>query len=555
MTSHADRTPIPGVRAMTDVAAELGLSPEEIEPYGSQKAKILLEALEHRQDRPDGRLILVTAITPTPAGEGKTTVSIGLGDALRRIGRKTCIALREPSLGPCFGVKGGATGGGLAQLTPAADINLHFTGDFHAITSAHNLLAAMLDNHLYHGNETDIELHSITWRRVMDLSDRTLRDIVVGLGGKANGIPRQSGFDITTASEIMALLCLATSRSDLEERLSQIIVAGTTHKKPVTAKQLQAVGAMSVLLKDALKPNLVQTLEGTPALVHGGPFGNIAHGCNSVLATRLALKTADYVVTEAGFGSDLGAEKFCDIKCRIAGLTPRLAVVVTTIRALKLHGGVPLKDVEKPNSKAVLAGIPNLEKHCENVRAFGLTPVVAINRFTADTEEEIADLSCWLESAGIDWAPCNVWADGGRGGEELARLVDRLSEHPSHFKPLYPLDISIRGKIETVCRSVYGAEGVDFSPTAVSQIKDLEAGGFGQIPICIAKTQYSLSDNPKALGRPEGFRVHVRELKVSAGAGFIVVFAGNILTMPGLPHHPSAVKMCLEPNGTVHGLS
>lgn len=555
MNPYADPSLILSPRPITETAAELGLAPDEIEPYGSRKAKVLLEALEQRRDTPDGRLILVTAITPTPAGEGKTTVSIGLGDALRRIGKKTCIALREPSLGPCFGVKGGATGGGLAQLVPASDINLHFTGDFHAITTAHNLLAAMLDNHLYHGNEAGIDLHSITWKRVIDLSDRSLRDIVIGLGGKANGIPRQSGFDITTASEIMALLCLATSRADLEERLSRVIVANTKTGKPVTAATLEAVGAMSVVLKDALRPNLVQSMEGTPALVHGGPFGNIAHGCNSVLATRLALKTADFVVTEAGFGSDLGAEKFCDIKCRSAGLTPRLAVVVATIRALKLHGGVPLKDITKPKPKAVLAGIPNLEKHCENVRAFGLRPVVAINRFAADTEEEIAALAGWLDSARIDWAPCDVWARGGAGAEELARLVSCVSETEPRFRPVYPLDISIRGKIDTVCRAIYGADGVDFSPTAAGQIKDLEGAGFDRIPICIAKTQYSLSDNPKALGRPDGFRVHVRELKVSAGAGFIVVYAGSILTMPGLPHTPSAVKMRLDPDGTVQGIT
>ncbi len=543
------------LRPIQDVAAEAGLSPDEIELYGRYKAKVPLEALEARSGCRPGRLILVTAITPTPPGEGKTTVTIGLGDALRRLGLSTAIALREPSLGPCFRAKGGATGGGYAQVAPMMDINLHFTGDFHAITSAHNLLAAMLENHLYHGNALDINVHSITWRRVMDLSERSLRDIVVGLGGKPNGYPRQSGFDITTASEIMALFCLTTGRADLEERLSRVVVAWNRDGRPVTARDVGAVGAMAVLLRDALKPNLVQTLEGTPAFVHGGPFGNIAHGCNSVLATRAALSVADFVVTEAGVGSDLGAEKFMDIKCRLAGLEPAAAVVVATVRALKMHGGVPLKEIERPNPGAVLKGVANLEKHCENVRLFGLEPVVAINRFEADTDEEIAALSQWLDARGLPWAECNVWARGGEGGETLAKAVICAMERPVRFQPLYPLDIPVKDKIESVCRSVYGADGVDYSPIASKSIKALEGAGFGEMPVCIAKTQYSLSDNPKALGRPIGFRVHVRDVKVSAGAGFLVVYAGEILMMPGLPKIPNAVKMGVCPDGTVYGLS
>jgi formate--tetrahydrofolate ligase len=542
-------------RPMEDVAADLGLSPDETEPFGRSKLKVFLEALDHRSERPDGRLILVTAITPTPAGEGKTTTTIGLGDGLRRIGKKAAIALREPSLGPCFGIKGGATGGGYAQVIPMADINLHFTGDFHAITSAHNLLAAMLDNSLYHGNEHDIDIHAVAWRRVVDLSDRALREIVIGLGDKNNGIPRQSGYDITTASEIMALLCLANGRQDLQERLARIVVAYADGKRPVTAQHLNAVGAMAVLLKDALKPNLVQTLEGTPAFVHGGPFGNIAHGCNSVLATRMALKTADYVVTEAGFGSDLGAEKFFDIKCRTAGLKPDAAVVVATLRALKLHGGVALANVEKPNPEAVAKGVGNLAKHIENVRLFGLEPVVAINRFPSDTEEEIGVLGEWCSSFGVKWALSDVWAKGGAGATDLAHLVVKAAGRASKFAPIYPLEASIRHKIEKVATLVYGAEEVEYSPAARTQIKALEEHGYASLPICVAKTQYSLSDNPKLLGRPHGFTVHVREAKVSAGAGFIVVYAGSILTMPGLPKEPAAFRMGLDANGNVFGLS
>lgn len=540
---------------INDVASELGLAPAEIEHFGRSKAKVFLSALEDRADKPDAKLILMTAITPTPAGEGKTTTTIGLGDAIRRIGKRVCIALREPSLGPCFGVKGGATGGGYAQVVPMVDINLHFTGDFHAVTSAHNLLAAMLENHLHHGNELNIDIHSIDWRRVIDLSERSLRDIVVGLGGKSNGYPRQSGFDITTASEIMALLCLSSSQADLEERLSRIIVGYTYDRKPVTAEHLQAVGAMTVLLKDALNPNLVQTLEGTPAFVHGGPFGNIAHGCNSILATKLAMKLSDYVVTEAGFATDLGAEKFFDIKCRTGGLKPSACVVVATIRALKLHGGVAFNDLEASNPVAVFKGCENLAKHCENVRLFGLEPIVAVNRFSGDSEEEIGAISKWLDGTGTKWALSDVWARGGEGGEELASLVVEACNKPSDFQPLYDLEDPLKDKMDAIAKKVYGAAGVEYQPSASKRIRELEKLGFGKLPICVAKTQNSLSDNAKAIGRPKGFWVFVRDVKVSAGAGFVVFYAGNIVTMPGLPKAPAAVKMGLDADGRVFGLS
>lgn len=537
-----------------DIAAELGLSDDDLLFYGKDKAKVALDVLSTRADKPDGKLILVTAITPTPAGEGKTTTTVGLGDALRSLGKSACIALREPSLGPCFGVKGGAAGGGYAQVIPMVDINLHFTGDFHAITTAHNLLAAMLDNHLHQGNALDIDPYSITWKRVMDMNDRALRDIVIGLGGKANGVPRQSGFEITTASEIMALLCLACDREDLAERLSRVMVGLTTSGKPVTAADLQASGAMNVVLKDALLPNLVQTLEGTPAFVHGGPFGNIAHGCNSIIATRMSLKLADYTVTEAGFGSDLGAEKFFDIVCRTAGFKPVTAVVVATIRALKMHGGVSVKELGADNPAAVERGIANLEKHCENVRVVGLEPIVAINKFPTDTDEELAALAECCRRMGVKYALSDVWAHGGAGGTDLAQLVIEASEGESSFHPAYPLEMSLTDKVETVAREFYGAAGVTFLAAATRQLQAIESLGFGHLPICIAKTQNSLSDDAKAVGRPRDFTITVREAKVNAGAKFVVIYAGNVMTMPGLPKVPAATKIGLNADGAVYGL-
>ncbi|HEY3379067.1 MAG TPA: formate--tetrahydrofolate ligase [Armatimonadota bacterium] len=537
-----------------DVAAELDVPEDDLLYYGRDKAKVSLDLLRQRAAAPDGKLILVTAITPTPAGEGKTTTTVGLGDALRSLGKSTCIALREPSLGPCFGIKGGAAGGGYAQVIPMADINLHFTGDFHAITTAHNLLAALLDNHLHQGNALRIDQYSITWKRVLDMNERALRDIVIGLGGKANGVPRESGFEITTASEIMALLCLATDRADLEARLARVVVAYNMDGQPVTAQDLQASGAMSVILKDAIVPNLVQTLEGTPAFVHGGPFGNIAHGCNSVIATRMALKLADYVVTEAGFGSDLGAEKFFDIKCRVADLHPVTAVVVATIRALKMHGGVALADLKANDPAAVTRGIANLEQHCENVRNVGLSPIVAINKFPTDTAEEIAVLAACCEQIGVPFALSDVWAQGGKGGVELAQLVLQACEGPSTFHPSYPLTLSLKEKVTVVAQQFYGADGATYSPAAEKQLRDIEALGFGQLPICIAKTQSSLSDDAKAVGRPRGFSIAVRDAKVCAGAGFVVIYAGNIMTMPGLPKVPAATKIGIKPDGEIYGL-
>ena len=536
-----------------DVAAELKLSEKDLILYGTDKAKVSLDVLK-RTDRKEGKLVIVTAITPTPAGEGKTTTTVGLGDAIRKLGESVCIAIREPSLGPCFGVKGGAAGGGYAQVVPMADINLHFTGDFHAITTAHNLLSAMLDNSLHQGNPLDIDPHSITWKRVMDMNERALRDIVIGLGGKANGIPRQSGFDITTASEIMALLCLSSDREDLKKRLASIVVGFNKAGKPITAEDLQASGAMQVVLKDAIVPNLVQTLEGTPSFVHGGPFGNIAHGCNSIIATRMALKLADYVVTEAGFGSDLGAEKFFDIKCRVAGLKPVTCVVVATIRALKMHGGVPLSELGINNPGAVEKGIENLEKHCENSRNVGLEPIVAINKFPTDTDEEIAMLSACCEKMGVTWALSDVWAKGGEGGIDLAKLVLKASEGESTFHTAYPSEMSIIEKVETVARKFYGADGADFSPAALKQIKQIESLGFGNLPVCIAKTQNSLSDDPKLIGRPRGFKIVIREAKVCAGSGFVVIYAGSIMTMPGLPKVPAATKIGMNPDGEIFGL-
>jgi formate--tetrahydrofolate ligase len=542
-------------RLITEIARELGLSDEDLELYGRHKAKVSLGVLEETADRPDGKLILVTAITPTPAGEGKTTITIGLGDALRAADKSAAIVVREPSLGPCFGIKGGATGGGRAQIVPMADVNLHFTGDFHAITAAHNLLAAMLDNSLYHGNPLSIDPHTITWKRVMDMNDRALRSIVIGLGGKAGGIPRESGFDITTASEIMALLCLASDRSDLGQRLARVIVAMDSKGKPVTAEALKASGAMAVLLKDAIKPNLVQTLEGTPAFVHGGPFGNIAHGSNSVIATKMALKLADYVVTEAGFGSELGAEKFVDIKCRSAGLVPACAVIVATIRALKMHGGVKKDALTVSNPDALGRGIENLWKHCENVETLGMPFVISINRFPTDSDEEVKRLLELCEQKGYPAALSNVWAEGGKGGLELGQLVrDTVEKKPSSPHLLYPLEMSLKDKMDAIARLMYGADGVVYTPDADKKIAQIERLGFGSLPVCSAKTQYSLSDDPSLLGRPTGFEITVSDAKVSAGAGFVVMYTGSIMTMPGLPTAPAAENIGFDEQGNIVGL-
>ncbi|MEN6372262.1 MAG: formate--tetrahydrofolate ligase [Armatimonadota bacterium] len=542
-------------KPVTDIAKSLGLADEDLELYGRYKAKVSLEVMKKTSGRPDGKLILVTAITPTSAGEGKTTTTVGLGDALKQIGQSVAIAIREPSLGPCFGVKGGAAGGGYAQVIPMEDINLHFTGDFHAITSAHNLLAAMLDNSLYQGNPLKIDPYSITWKRVLDLNERALRSVVIGLGGKTGGVPRETGFDITAASEVMALLCLSNDVADLERRLASIIVAFDKDGNPVTAADLKASGAMAVLLKDAIKPNLVQTLEGTPAFVHGGPFGNIAHGCNSVIATKMALKLADYVVTEAGFGSDLGAEKFLNIKCRTAGLTPACAVVVATIRALKMHGGVKKDALTVSDPEALERGIENLWKHCENMEAHGLSPVIAINKFPADSAEEVAKLHALCEAKGYSVALSDVWANGGKGGIELAKLVMKtIEEKPSKFHQLYPLDMSLKEKMNTIAREVYGADGVIYTSEAEKKIAQIEKLGLGNLPVCSAKTQNSLSDDASVVGRPRNFEITVRDAKVSAGAGFVVMYTGNIMTMPGLPKVPAAEKIGLNDDGSIVGL-
>ena len=540
---------------ITEIAKRAHVDEKYLEQYGKYKAKID-PALISETDREDGKLILVTAITPTPAGEGKTTTTIGLADGLRRIGKDVTVALREPSLGPVFGVKGGAAGGGYAQVVPMEDINLHFTGDFHAIGAANNLLAAMLDNHIQQGNALGIDVRRITWKRCVDMNDRQLRFIVDGMGGKANGVPREDGFDITVASEIMAVLCLSNSITDLKERLSSIIVGYTYEGKPVTAGDLKAAGAMTALLKDAIKPNLVQTLEGTPAFVHGGPFANIAHGCNSVMATKLALKMGDYTVTEAGFGADLGAEKFFDIKCRKAGLTPDAAVVVATVRALKMHGGKPKTDLATEDLGALERGIPNLLRHVSNIKnVYGLPCVVAVNRFPTDTDNEIEFIIDKCKTLGVNTVLSTVWADGGRGGEALAREVVRLCEEETpNFTFSYELDCSIEEKIEAVVKKVYGGDGITVMPAAKKQIAELEALGFGNVPVCIAKTQYSFSDDPTKLGAPEGFTVTVKNVKVSAGAGFIVVLTGDILTMPGLPKSPAAERIDVDENGKISGL-
>ena len=535
------------------VAARASLSEDEIEYYGKYKAKIDLSVLSRK--RQDGKLVLVTAITPTPAGEGKTTTTIGLADGLKRIGKNVIVALREPSLGPVFGIKGGAAGGGYAQVVPMEEINLHFTGDFHAIGAANNLLAAMLDNHIFQGNELGIDPEKITWRRCVDMNDRQLRNVEDGLGGGKNGVPRKDGYDITVASEIMAVLCLATSLGDLKARLGRIIVGYNYDGQPVTAGDLKAAGAMCALLKDALKPNLVQTLEGTPAIVHGGPFANIAHGCNSVMATKLALKLGDYVITEAGFGADLGAEKFLDIKCRFAGLTPAAVVVVATVRALKMHGGLAKTELAEENLAALEKGLPNLMRHVSNMtNVYKLPAVVAINRFPTDTDAEIALVMEKCKSLGVNVVLSTVWAEGGRGGEVLAEEIVRLTQKENHFEFCYPSDLPIKEKINAVVTEIYGGKGVKYSEEADAQIARLEELGFGNTPVCIAKTQYSFSDDAARLGAPEDFFVTVRSVKISAGAGFVVVLTGNILTIPGLPKVPAAEKIDVDENGKITGL-
>lgn len=544
------------MKPIVEVASQLDISDDELELYGKYKAKISPDVLERLKDRPNGKLVLVTAINPTPAGEGKTTTNVGLSMALNKLGKKTITTLREPSLGPCFGIKGGAAGGGYSQVVPMDDINLHFTGDFHAITSAHNLLAAMLDNHIHQGNALDIVTKKIVWKRVMDMNDRSLRHIIVGLGKKGDGVMRESGFDITVASEIMAILCLATDLEDLKVRLSKMVVAYNSKGEAVTAGDLQATGAMALLLKDAIKPNLVQTLENTPAIIHGGPFANIAHGCNSVMATQTALKLGDYVVTEAGFGADLGAEKFFDIKCRYAGLKPDVAVIVATVRALKMNGGVAKDNLTEENLDALKAGSANLLRHLDNVAKYGVPAVVAINRFPTDTEAELELLRDLCKEKGIDVVLSEVFAKGGEGGLELAKEVINICENrKSDFHTLYDVNDSIEDKMNTIATEIYGADGVDFTADALKQVRELEKLGLDRLPICVAKTQYSFTDDPKKLGAPKNFRITVREVKVSAGAGFIVALTGSIMTMPGLPKVPAANGMDILSDGTIIGLS
>ena len=542
------------MQQIREIAAKLEILEEELELYGKYKAKISLEAWERVKDRPNGKLVLVTAINPTPAGEGKTTTSVGLADAFHKQGKKVAVALREPSLGPCFGLKGGAAGGGYAQVVPMEDINLHFTGDFHAITTAHNLLAAVIDNHIQQGNALDIDVRRVVWKRVLDLNDRALRHVVIGLGGTAHGIPRETGFDITVASEMMAILCLASDLEDMKKRLGEIVVAYTREGRAVRAKELGVTGALTLLFKDAIKPNLVQTLEGTPAFIHGGPFANIAHGCNSVMATKFALKFADYVVTEAGFGADLGAEKFLDIKCRFAGIHPDAVVIVATVRALKMHGGMAKADLAKVDMAALEKGLANLTKHIENVQKFGLPAVVAINAFPTDTKEELDFVEAKCREMGAEAALSEVWAKGGEGGLKLAEKVEEAFKKPSDFRFIYDEKDTVENKIAAVAREIYGAEGVDFTEAARKQLKEIEALGFDKMPVCMAKTQYSLSDDASKLGRPTGFRITVKELRVSAGAGFLVALTGSILTMPGLPKKPAAENMDIDKDGRITGL-
>ena len=537
------------------IADKLGIDHKYLERYGKYKAKIDFRINDEIKDNPDGKVILVTAISPTPAGEGKTTTSVGLGDALSRMDKNVIITLREPSLGPVFGIKGGAAGGGYSQVVPMEDINLHFTGDFHAIGAANNLLAAMIDNHIFHGNELGIDPRKITWKRCVDMNDRQLRYIVNGLNGKANGMPREDGYDITVASEVMAILCLSKDIDDLKERLSRIIIGYTRDDKPITAKMLNAEGAMAALLKDAIKPNLVQTLEHTPAFIHGGPFANIAHGCNSIIATKMAMKLADYVVTEAGFGADLGAEKFVDIKCRTAGIRPSAVVIVATVRALKMHGGVAKTELEKEDTDALKAGLPNLAKHIENVtKVFGLPAVVAINRFPSDTDAEIEVVREACDEHGVTVSLSEVWEKGGEGALDLASKVLDLTEQKSHFRYVYDTELPVRDKIKKIVNKVYGGKFVQYSVEADRQIARIEELGLNHLPICMAKTQYSLTDDPKVLGRPEDFKVHVKSVSLSAGAGFIVVLTGDIMTMPGLPKVPSAEKIDIDSKGRISGL-
>ena len=542
------------MKPIVEVAAQLGIQPEELEPYGHYKAKLSDHLAKRLENKPDGKLILVTAINPTPAGEGKTTTTVGLGQAMTKIGKNAIIALREPSLGPVFGIKGGAAGGGYAQVVPMEDINLHFTGDMHAITAANNLLCAILDNHLQQGNQLNIDPRRVLFKRCMDMNDRALRFVNVGLGGKANGVPREDGFQITVASEVMAILCLASDLMDLKERLGNILVAYTYDNRPVYAKDLQVNGSMAVLLKDAIKPNLVQTLENTPALMHGGPFANIAHGCNSVRATKLALKLADYTITEAGFGSDLGAEKFLDIKCRYAGLAPSAIVVVATLRALKYNGGVPKAETSKPNVEAVKAGLCNLAAHVENMKKFGVPVVVAINHFLTDSDEEVEVLENYCRENDVEFALSDVFAKGGEGGIELAEKVVKACEKPANFAPIYDVNLPIKEKIETIAKTIYGADGVVYSSEANKAIAEIENLGKDKLPICMAKTQYSLSDDAAKLGRPTGFKINIRDVKLSAGAGFIVALSGTIMTMPGLGKEPAAYRIDIDADGHIQGL-
>ena len=542
------------MKPITEIAAQLGIAPEELEPYGHYKAQLSDDLAKRLENKPDGKLILVTAINPTPAGEGKTTTTVGLGQAMSKIGKNAIIALREPSLGPVFGIKGGAAGGGYAQVVPMEDINLHFTGDMHAITAANNLLCAILDNHLQQGNQLNIDPRRVLFKRCMDMNDRALRFVNVGLGGKANGVPREDGFQITVASEVMAILCLAADLQDLKERLGNILVAYTYDNRPVYAKDLQVNGSMAVLLKDAIKPNLVQTLENTPALMHGGPFANIAHGCNSVRATKLALKLADYTITEAGFGSDLGAEKFLDIKCRYAGLAPSAIVVVATLRALKYNGGVPKAETAKPNVEAVKAGLCNLAAHVENMKKYGVPVVVAINHFLTDSDEEVEVLENYCRENDVEFALSDVFAKGGEGGIELAHKVVKACEKPANFAPIYDVDLPIKEKIETIAKTIYGADGVTYSSEANKAIAEIEKLGKDKLPICMAKTQYSLSDDATKLGRPTGFKINIRDVKLSAGAGFIVALSGAIMTMPGLGKEPAAYRIDIDADGNIHGL-
>ena len=543
------------MKPISEIAKKVGLEDDDLELYGKYKAKIALEAINRLENNPDGKLILVTAINPTPAGEGKTTTMIGLSQALNQLGKKSVVAMREPSLGPCFGIKGGAAGGGYAQVVPMEDINLHFTGDIHAITAANNLIAAMLDNSIHQGNPLNIDVRNIVWRRVVDLNDRALRNTICGLGGKVNGMPREDGFDITVASEVMAILCLATSLEDLKERAGKMIVAYDYAGNPVTVNDIEATGAVTLLLKDAIKPNLVQTLDHTPVFVHGGPFANIAHGCNSVMATKLAIKLGDYAITEAGFGADLGAEKFLDIKCRQANLDPQAVVIVATVRALKMHGGVDKKELGTENLEALAKGIKNLEKHIENIAKYNLPSVVAINAFPTDSEAELQLLKDTCNKMGVDVAISKVWEKGADGGIELAeKLLEILDTKEANYQPLYDLNLSIKEKIETIAKEIYGADGVAFDKKVLTKMKKYEAQGLADLPICVAKTQYSLSDQPTLLGRPSGFTIKINDLIPSAGAGFLVAISGSIMRMPGLPKRPAAVNMDIDKDGKIVGL-